>query len=340
MTKRQIVIDALKFKKPAYVPWEWGPTIDSYKRLQGYLKIDDLNEFLDHHIACTGAALGPWEDIGNDCVRDNYGVVWDRTVDKDIGTPCDCPIKTPADLARYKFPDVDNPKAYEPGRKLFSEHPEAFAMFDIGFSLYERAWTMRGMSEFLMDMIERPEFVDELLDAICERNLVQIKHALELNVDCVHFGDDYGMQTGLIMGIANWRRFIKPRLARMYAPVVKAGKFCSLHSCGRVDSLFDDLTEIGLNMFNPFQPEVMDTFGLIRKYRGKLAFHGGMSVQKVLPFGTVAQVRDMTKRLIEAGSEGGYVFAPSHAVPRDVPPENLVAMVEVLKAQPGYGRGA
>jgi uroporphyrinogen decarboxylase len=192
------------------------------------------------------------------------------------------------------------------------------------------------MVDFLTDMIERPSFVHELLDAICEKNVIQVANALAAGVDGVHFGDDYGMQTGLIMGIDNWRKFIKPRLARMYAPVVAAGKFRSMHSCGCVQSLFDDLVEVGLNLFNPFQPEVMDTFALMKRYRGRLAFHGGLSIQKTLPYGTMQDVRDMTRRLIEAGSEGGYVFAPSHAVPRDVPPENLVAMAEVLKGQPGY----
>ncbi len=267
-------------------------------------------------------------------------MVWDRTVDKDIGTPCDWPIKQPQDLDRYEFPDVDAAKCYQWIAPHLARHPDKFSLYDIGFSLYERAWTMRGMADLLMDMIERPEFVEELLDAICERNLVQIRHALALGVDCVHFGDDYGMQTGLIMGIKSWRRFIKPRLARQFELVKQAGKFCSMHSCGRVDSLFDDLTEIGLNLFNPFQPEVMDTFALMKKYHGRLAFHGGLSIQKTLPFGTVQDVRDMTRRLIDAGANGGYVLAPSHGVPRDVPPENLVAMVEVLKSQPGYAASA
>ena len=164
----------------------------------------------------------------------------------------------------------------------------------------------------------------------------QIHHALEYNVDAVYFGDDYGQQTGLIFGIEHWRHFIRPRLERMFGPVKQAGKFVSMHSCGRVQELFDDLVAIGLNLFNPFQPEVMDVFDLLRRYRGRLAFHGGMSVQKILPFGTVAEVRAQTRRLIEAGRRGGYIFSPSHSVPYDVPPENLVAMVEELKAQPGY----
>jgi uroporphyrinogen decarboxylase len=209
-------------------------------------------------------------------------------------------------------------------------------MYALGFSLYERAWTMRGMDNLLMDMIERPEFVEALLDAIVEHNLHQVRRALRLGVDCMYFGDDYGMQTGLIMGIAHWRHFFKPRLARMFAPFREAGRFVYMHSCGRVHELFDELAEIGLDIFNPFQPEVMDVFALIPRYRGRLAFHGGMSVQKVLPFGTVAEVKAMAERLLAAGAEGGYIFSPSHGVPRDVPPENLIAMQEVLKAQKGY----
>jgi len=92
---------------------------------------------------------------------------------------------------------------------------------------------------------------------------------------------------------------------------------------------------IGLSCFNPFQPEVMDVQGLLRRYHGRLAFHGGMSIQRVLPFASAAEVRRETARLVEAGGAGGYVFSPSHAVPPDVPPENLVAMMDVLRSQPG-----
>ena len=100
-----------------------------------------------------------------------------------------------------------------------------------------------------------------MLDAILEHHLALTHKALALGVDCVHFGDDYGMQTGLILGAPNWRKFIKPRLARLFAPVRAAGKFISLHSCGQVQELFDDLIGMGLNFFNPFQPEVMDVSG-------------------------------------------------------------------------------
>ena len=336
MTKRDIMIDALSFRRPAYVPWAWGPTQKCGQRLREHLGTDNLEAFCESHFIEFSVEPGPWValDAGHD--RDPYGTIWDRTVDKDIGIPCDWPIKTPADLDRYVWPEEKREEPWDAIRRTLAAHPDQFSRFEVGFSLFERAWTMRSMEELLIDMIERPEFVEAFLDRIVEQNLKRIHKAVACGVDAVYFGDDYGSQRGLIMGMAKWRRFFKPRLARMFEPVRKAGKFVFLHSCGQVDSIFDDLVEIGLCCFNPFQPEVMDTLAIMKKYRGRLAFHGGMSIQKWLPFGTVEDVKREARKLIDAGREGGYIFSPSHAVPGDVPPENLVAMMEVLREQPGY----
>ena len=82
-----------------------------------------------------------------------------------------------------------------------------------------------------------------------------------------------------------------------------------IHSCGDVDELFDDLIGIGVNCFNPFQPEVMDVFALMKQYKGRLAFHGGLSTQKTLPYGSIATVKAETVKLLKAGRQGGYIFA-------------------------------
>ena len=335
MSKKDVVIDALEFRPPAYVPWAWDMTKECADRLKEFLGVDDLTDFIGPHFVDCQDHLSRFERIDENHFRDQYGVLWDRTIDKDIGTPSDWPIKSPADLDHYQWPYPNRPDLYADIPGQLSVHRDLFSRYLIGFSLYERAWTMRGMTELLMDMVQRPNFVEELLDAIVEHNLARIRRALEFDFDCIHFGDDYGMQTGLTMGINHWRRFIKPRLARMFAPVRDAGKYISIHSCGAVTELFDDLIEIGLNMFNPFQPEVMDVFALKNQYPGRLAFHGGMGTQKLLPFGSPADVSNMTRRLIDAGRPGGYIFSPSHAVPPDVPPENLLAMMEVLRDQPG-----
>jgi uroporphyrinogen decarboxylase len=80
----------------------------------------------------------------------------------------------------------------------------------------------------------------------------------------------------------------------------------------------------------------MDVAALIERYRGRLAFYGGMSTQRTLPYGSAQDVRDETERLLALGREGGYVFSPAHDVEGDVPVENMLAFLEIIQKQPGY----
>lgn len=194
---------------------------------------------------------------------------------------------------------------------------------------------MRGMETLLMDFYDHPDFVDDLLSTIAEYNIVQVREALRYDIDAVYFGDDWGQQRGLQMGYKLWRRFIFPVLERMYKVVVDSGKYVFIHSCGDVDELFDDLIGIGVRCFNPFQPEVMDVDAILRKYRGRLSFWGGLSTQQTLPYGTVEEVSRETFRLLEMGRGGSYILSPSHSVQGDVPLENMLAFVELAQSQPG-----
>ena len=123
----------------------------------------------------------------------------------------------------------------------------------------------------------------------------------------------------------------------MFFKVIKdAGKYVFIHSCGDVDELFDPLVEIGLDNFNPFQPEVMDIYSILPAYRGKLSFHGGLSTQSILPYGSKEDVQIESERLLELGREGGYIFAPAHDVEGDVSLDNMLAFIAKAKNQDGY----
>lgn len=335
LTPREVIHALLEGKKPPYVPWSCGFTKEAREKLQAYYGRVDLEDTLHNHILKMGSDIGFFTDLGENHVKDVFGVVWDRSIDKDIGNVEGRVLPEPA-LKHYSFPDPLDPRFFADIPQSITRYPHRFRVFQIGFSLYERAWTLRGMQAFLMDFYDHPDFVHELLNTIADYNIAHLNEALKYEIDAVYFGDDWGQQHGLQMGPKLWREFIYPVLKRMYDAVHAGDKYVFIHSCGDVDELFDDLIGIGLNCFNPFQPEVMDVAALVPGYRSKLVFHGGLSTQWTLPYGTVEQVRAETSRLLELGREGGYIFSPAHDVEGDVPLENMLAFIDLVKGQPGY----
>ena len=334
MTPRERVYRALRFEDTDFVPYHVDLTIPAGEKMARYYGDGDFERGIGNHLATIShRKRSRWDEVEPGHWRDEWGVVWNRTVDKDIGVVENQALPEPT-LADYEFPDAESHTAFDHYRDFIAAGPDRFRVASIGFSLFERAWSMRGMEQVLVDMMESPEFVHELLDRITEHNLAIVDAVAGYDIDAIFFGDDWGSQAGLIMGPELWREFIKPRVRRMYGRAREAGKFVMIHSCGDVKQLFPDLVEAGLQVFNPFQPEVMDVFETKKKYYGKLAFYGGISVQRLLPHGTPDEVRDETKKLLRGlGEGGGYIASPSHAVPGDVPAENVAAMIEVLKGQ-------
>jgi uroporphyrinogen decarboxylase len=173
-----------------------------------------------------------------------------------------------------------------------------------------------------------------MLDRIVEFGLAIIEQAFDYDIDGVFFGDDWGQQRGLIMGLDLWRRYIKPRMNALSEKCQSKGLAVFLHCCGDVEVLFPELIEIGIDVFNPFQPEVMDIVKMKRMYGRDLSFFGGISIQRTMPFGTPIEVKEAAiSAMRKIGRGGGYILAPSHSLPADVPLANMLALLEVVQNQ-------
>ncbi len=335
MTNRERVLAALAHRRPDTVPYDIRFTQPAHAKMVEYYGDPDFASKLGNCFTWLRPHLpdARFIEVAPGIWADEFGVRWDRHVDKDIGVVCNR-LVTPENVESFKFPDPNDPRRCESFDRAVAANGSTAVLVSLGFSLFERAWTLAGMENVLMAMAADQRFANALLDRILAFNLAIIENACTHKVDIFRFGDDWGHQRGVLMGPALWREFIKPRFKEMCRLVKSKGKFVMLHCCGKVDELFGDLIECGLDIFNPFQPEVMDVFEMKRRHGDSLTFYGGISIQRTLPFGTAQQVRDEVRRLLDVvGENGGYIASPSHDIPRDARPENIAAMIEVLQNQ-------
>ncbi len=333
VTPRDRVWQAIRHEQPDAVPYQINLTQPARAKLFAHYGTHELDDLLGNHIARYKSRL-EYEPLSEPGMAvDEWGVVWNKTVDKDIGVPSNR-VLAERDLGGLLVPDPLDPRRYAGLPAFFSANLFRFRLFSVSFSLFERAWTLRGMEALLTDMVEAPAFVEALLDRILEWNMAVLAEMLKRPFDGVLFGDDWGQQRGLMFGGRRWRQLVKPRAETMYRAVAAAGKAVCIHSCGKVQELFPDLIAMGLQVFNPFQPEVMDLREMKARYGHTLAFYGGVSVQQLLPWGTPQQVAGEVRRLMDdLGTGGGFIVAPSHDVPGDVPLENMLAFIETVRAQ-------
>lgn len=332
MTNRQRVIDAIQFKKTDYLPHNVDFTSQEYEAVAKTEGRDFIGR-INNHISIVDLTK-PQTEVRAGFTRDEYGVVWDKTgADRDIGMPAFYQIKTREDFEAYTFPPVDEAFVREQCERLMAGSPDNFRGAMIGFSLFERLWTLMGMEDSLCNMLTDPELIHDLLSKICERNLAVLDIALTYDFDFFHFGDDWGQQRGLIMGPKLWREFIRPYLGRMYARVKMSGKYLSQHSCGDIREIMEDPYGLGLNIYQTFQPEI---YGLdySEKLRGKIAVWGGISTQHDLPGKSPEEIRQITRdTLLHFRETGGLIASPTHSIPADVPVENVLAMIDVFLHQ-------
>lgn len=338
MTRKERVVAALTHKESDIVPFHADFTMQSFELMEQYTGDKQFEDKLGLHLNYCQYWGWPTELADKpEHFRDEFGVIWNRSgADKDIGV-VENPIIDDLDEVTYQFPPINEKRLRAEYEELMANKEDKFTFAGIGFSMFERSWSLCGMEGVLMGMLTNPDELHKLYDDICDYNLKVIDIALEYDIDGFYFGDDWGQQKGLIMGPGHWRTFIKPRMKRMYDRVKSKGKYVLQHSCGDVEEIFEDLIEIGLDCYQTFQPEIYDIQKVKEKYGDRLCFWGAISTQRLLPYASPEEIKKETVRIMNILKKGGgYIAAPTHALAFDVPPENIMAMMEVFQNQEQY----
>lgn len=204
---------------------------------------------------------------------------------------------------------------------------------------FERAQAMQGMETFLLNMATDADFARALLEKIafyCKQLMGYFLDELGENVDIIKIGDDLGIQNGLMISPKMYREIIKPVHAD-YISFIKSRTRAKVmfHSCGDVAPLIGDFIEMGVDILNPVQTStgsMSDLHALKKQYGKDMVFCGGIDSHRILPFGSVDEVRREVRRVMQIlGPGGGLMIGPVHTVMNDVPPENVLAMVDAVE---------
>lgn len=241
----------------------------------------------------------------------------------------------PQQVWDYPFPDMDDPKRWEAARKQVEKaHAAGRAAAYFALQVFEPAWYLRGLENMLMDFLCDEEMAAACMDKMTRAQCKTAKHAAEIGVDIIMFGDDVGTQKALMMSIDTWRRWVKPATAATIAAAkaVNPDVIALYHSDGVIYDIIPELIEIGVDVLNPVQPECVDPVALKAQYGDRLSFWGTIGTQTTMPFGTPQEVRETVKHMIETvGKGGGLLVAPTHLLEPEVPWENIEAMIQAVK---------
>lgn len=368
---RDRVLRALSHQEPDRVPFDIGSSPNTtivkiaYENLRRHLGLclyepvrmmsvafqtvmvdEPILEFLDID---TRAVLGHPPDhsrgrvIGDESFIDEWGITRKaaRSADGtilyyDIVEHPLAGATTVSEIETYEWPDPD-----DPGRvRGLREEVEALRRIDAALvghqsdtAIFEKCWALRGMENFLVDLVLNKKMAQALLEKVYEiqsRKMEQFLAVVGDYLDIVAIGDDLATQMAPIISPALYREMIKPYHARYFSLIKSKTKArLKLHSCGAVEPLLDDLIDIGVEIINPVQVSAvgMNPKDLKNRYGEQLVFWGGIDSQNTLPYGSPEDVRrEAVQRVSELGAGGGYILSCVHNIQADVPPENIVAM--------------
>ena len=331
MTPRETVLEQIHHRETAAVPYTFAFDEDVGIRLDEHFGGAEWRERLVPYMAfCGGVAKPPNETIDETHYRDPFGTTW-RT-DQIPPVVSEPGLKAP-NFDGYEFPSPDvflDADTKAEAVKRVAESSTSLSLVSPHICLWQ-AWYVRGFEDTLMDCAAEEDFFGELLDRFTELCLALVAACADIPADAVFMGDDWGNQRGIMVGPERWRKFYKPRYAKIFDAIHDQGKLAIMHCCGSAADIMGDIIEIGLDVLESVQPEAagMNPYGLKKEWGDRITFWGGLGSQSTLPFGTPDEVRAEIRHLrSEMSRGGGYILAPAKPLRPETPTENAVAAAE------------
>jgi uroporphyrinogen decarboxylase len=260
-----------------------------------------------------------------------------------------------ADLREFNLPNPEDESRYitmDKQVRAYDQKNKAYALKGfVGGGLFETPVWLSGFEKFFADLAINPGYAEALLDIFTELRMKYWKKAIEKvgpgeGILVIMEQDDLAAQNTLLISPTMYRKFIKPRHKRVFDHIrscaAATGREVKIfyHSCGAVVDVIPDLIEEGIDILNPIQVSAknMDPVMLKKNFGNDISFWGGgVDTQRILPYGSPQEVREEVKRRIDAlAPGGGFVFATIHNIQADVPPENIVAMLEEFMISANY----
>jgi len=339
MTSRERILAAIEFAGPDRCPihhyifpgaiWRHGQALlDLAERYP--------DDFGNAHVKANAIPPPEKGQAAQEVVewQDAWGTVWRRLRGYTSGEVFRPAIPDWDAWRTYQFPPQPDDRYFENlAAQVRERHPEEFMMAG-GGGFFQHMQHLRGPANFLADLAEDHEGAHELADRLVEYNCYSIERSVRAGVDCMVFGDDWGAQDRLLIHPEMWRRFFKPRYARMFAVARDAGVHVWFHTDGWILEIIDDLIEIGVTVLNPQHP-CMGTQRVGAIAGGRVCIRTDIDRQWVIPHGTPEEVVEAVKEAIAAfGRFNGGVILHGEVGP-EVPLENVEALYSAFYE---YGR--
>jgi uroporphyrinogen decarboxylase len=250
-------------------------------------------------------------------------------------------VSTVAEVMDHPFPDPYAEGRFDDAKKyveIFKD--DYFIIGDLELTMFEMAWHHVSLEKFLMDMALQEDYVAALINRVQEFSLGIARQLVDVGVDAIWFGDDFGSQNGMMISPKMWRQIFKPRFAEMWQEVksMNPDLLICYHTDGAVTPILGDLADIGMDVFNPVQPNVPghEPENLKKSVGDRLAFWGAIDQQYLLPSGTPEEIdADVAEKIRILGAGGGYLCSPAHIVQADTSMENMEAFIAAVKKHGG-----